>query len=133
MTSCTSRSGEEAHYASRIEAAAEGYPGVRYTIRRMSFGRRLELLQRIRGLGQRLEYLNAGATAAEKLEAAAAAAEVDREYLRWGLESIEGLRIDGEPADVEALAERGPEDLCREIVARIRAESGLSGEERKNL
>jgi hypothetical protein len=115
-----------------MELEAAGYPGVRYTIRRMSFGRRLELLRRIRGLGQRLEYLNAGATAAEKLEAAAVAAEVDREYLRWGLEAIEGLRIDGEPADAEGLAERGPEDLCREIVARIRAESGLNEEERKN-
>lgn len=132
MTSCSSRSGEAAEYASRVEVESATHVGVRYVIRRMSFGRRLELLRRIRGLGQRLEYLNAGMSAAERLEAAAVAADVDREYLRWGLESVAGLRIDGEPADVEGLLERGPEDLCREMVGRIRAECELSEDERKN-
>lgn len=132
MTSYSSRSGEAGEYASRIEVDSATHAGVRYVIRRMSFGRRLELLRRIRGLGQRLEYLNAGASAAERLEAAAIAADVDQEYLRWGLESVAGLRIDGEPADVEGLLERGPEDLCREMVGRIRAECELSEDERKN-
>ena len=132
MTSCSSHSGEPAEYESRVEVESASVPGVRYTIRRMSFGRRLELMRRIRELGDRLEYLSAGASPADRLGAAAAAADVDREYLRWGLESVEGLRIDGEPPETEVLLERGPEDLCREIVARIRAECELNGEERKN-
>jgi hypothetical protein len=59
----------------------------------------------------------------------AAAAET---YLKWGLLSVEGLEVDGEPATVEALLERGPEDLCDEIVQSIQAECRISEDEVKN-
>jgi len=45
---------------------------------------------------------------------------------------VDGLVIDGRKADPAALVERGPEELCREALAAIRAETGLSEEERKN-
>jgi len=102
----------------RIESAA--LPGVWFTIGRMSFGRRIELTQRIWELAGRV------------LEAALVAAEIDRVYLSWGLRKIEGLTVDGEQATPELVAAQGPEALCREVVAAIKAECGLNAEEIKN-
>jgi hypothetical protein len=53
-------------------------------------------------------------------------------YLHWGLLSIEGLTIDGEPATAERLLEKGPEDLAREVVSAIKGQCALSEPERKN-
>jgi hypothetical protein len=39
--------------------------------------------------------------------------------LRFGLHSIEGLEIDGEPATVESLIESGPPELFAEILREI--------------
>jgi len=107
-------------------------PGVRFTIARMSFGRRIELTRRIWELAGRAEFAAAGTGAREKLEAALLEGEIDRTYLEWGLLKIEGLTIDGGAATPELVAARGPEELSREIVAAIKAECGLSEEERKN-
>jgi hypothetical protein len=60
------------------------------------------------------------------------ALEVERLYLEWGLESVSGLDLDGVAATPQSLAERGPEELCREMIQAIKAECGLSDEERKN-
>jgi len=68
----------------------------------------------------------------EKLEAAVLAAEIDRVYLGWGLEEIAGLTIDDEPATPESLIDKGPMDLAREILSRVKRECGLSEDERKN-
>ncbi|MDZ4798334.1 MAG: hypothetical protein SGI92_09240 [Bryobacteraceae bacterium] len=106
--------------------------GVRYSIARISFGRRLELTRRVRELGQRIAFDEAGESTDGKLAAAIARGEIDRLYVEWGLNSIDGLQIDGAPAGAAELVERGPEHLCREIVAEIRKECGLSEEERKN-
>jgi hypothetical protein len=57
---------------------------------------------------------------------------VERLYLLWGLVRIEGLTVDGEPATPESLAAAGPEALCREIAAKVKAETGLTEAERKN-
>ncbi len=114
----------------RIESVA--LPGVWFTIGRMSFGRRIELTQRIWELAGRVERLEAGSDARGKLEAALVAAEIDRVYLSWGLRKIEGLTVDGEQATPELVAAQGPETLCREAVAAIKAECGLSAEEIKN-
>ena len=58
--------------------------------------------------------------------------QIDRLYLEWGLQAIDGLSIDGEAATPRLLIEQGPESLTREIVARIRGECHLSEDERKN-
>ena len=68
----------------------------------------------------------------EKLEAAVLQGEIDRVYLEWGLEAIEGLEIDGEAATPGSLIERGQLNLSAEILRRIRGECGLSESERKN-
>ncbi|MBK5293259.1 MAG: hypothetical protein JJE04_16490 [Acidobacteriia bacterium] len=98
----------------------------------MSLSRRIDLTKRVRELGLRYECLAAGDKASDQIEAALLTQEIDRLYLQWGLVSIEGLMIDGSPATPAAVIEAGPESLCKEILAAIRAECQLSEEERKN-
>lgn len=99
----------------------------------MSFGRRIELTKQVSESLKRLEFLEAGQKGpSEEAEAAVLAAEVDAVYLRWGLAAVEGLTIDGRPADVESLIAHGPEELLAEALAAVRRETGLSEEERKN-
>ena len=106
--------------------------GVTFRIARMSFARRLELTRRVRELGRRVEFQQAGDGIQDKIDAALSSGEIDRLYLEWGLLSVDGLTIDGETADAASAIERGPEALCREIVREIRRECGLTEEERKN-
>ncbi len=107
--------------------------GVRFTVYRMSFGRRLELTRKVRELLGRLEFVRAGPGGnADDAEAALLAGEIDREYARWGLVSIEGLEIDGQAASAEDLIAKGPERLLAEVLAAIRREAGLDEEARKN-
>jgi hypothetical protein len=79
-----------------------------------------------------MAFLESGSDLQERVEANLLAQEIDEMYLRWGLASIELLSTDGEPSTVESLIEKGPESLAREIVRAIKAECGLSNEERKN-
>ena len=119
-------------YSSYLEFGSDAVPGVRFRIARVSFARRLELVRRVRDFAQRIEFLEAGGDATEQFESSVLGAEIDRLYLEWGLQAVEGLVIDGEPATPASLIEKGPESLAREIVRRIRAECHLSEDERKN-
>jgi hypothetical protein len=98
----------------------------------MSFGRRVELMRRVRELARKIEFLEAGNAPGERMDAALLQAEIDRLYLTWGLRGISGLDVDGSPATPETLAESGPEGLFREALTAVRAETGLSEEQRKN-
>jgi hypothetical protein len=111
---------------------SKAVPGVTFAICRVSFGRRLELGRRIRDLSRKAEYLEAGESAEEKIDANLLGYEIERIWLEWGLREIEGLTIDGEAATPESLLGQGPENLTREILAALQAECGLSEEERKN-
>ena len=119
-------------YASTVSITSSAMPGVAFTVGRMSFGRRMELFRRIREIAANLEYLEASTDFREQVEATLLEQEIENLYLQWGLVSVEGLAIDGQPATLELLLERGPEHLAREIVASIKAECGLSEAERKN-
>ena len=130
MTNCTSPLGKG--WESRMWFDASSMEGVRYEIVRVSFGRRIELARRIREIGRKMEYLEAGSDARETLEATVLAAEIDRAYLEWGLVSVEGLEIDGVAATPETLVERGPVELAVEILGRIKSECGMTEDERKN-
>lgn len=114
----------------RIQSAV--MPGVEFVIRRMSFGGRIAIMRRIRELADRVEFLEAGTTTKEKLDSALLAAEIDRNYVLWGLQEVVGLELDGAPATPESLADRGPEKLLQEALEAIKAECGLSEDERKN-
>jgi hypothetical protein len=140
MTSCTLLSGSGLsgsglsgrEHESSAWFDAETRPGVRFRVARISVARRIELARRIREIGRKVEFLEAGQDPREKLEAAVLAAEIDQVYLEWGLEEIQGLEIDGEPATPAALIEKGPMDLAKEILAQIKRECGLSEDQRKN-
>jgi hypothetical protein len=132
MTSCISPSDSKMRHESFAWFDAETRTGVRYRIARMSLGRRIELARKIREAGRSIEFLEAGGDVREKLEAAVLQGEIDRAYLEWGLDAIEGLEIDGEAATPELLIAKGPAELAAEILKRIRGECGLSDNERKN-
>jgi len=119
-------------YGSTFKARSKTYPQVTLEIARISFGRRIELMRRIRELAAKAEFLEAGSTPKEKMEAALLEGEVERTYLEWGLTGVEGLMVDGQAATPESLIQSGPEALCREALALIKAECGLSEAERKN-
>ncbi len=120
-----------AAHASSVWFESQCSAGVRFLVKRVSLGRRIDLARRLREIGRKLEFLQAGA-AGEQFEAAVVKNEIERAYIEWGLDGIEGLEIDSEPATIESLIERGPLDLAEEILSRIKAECGLSQAERKN-
>jgi hypothetical protein len=119
------------NYESWLERESRTTPGVTFVLAKMSFGRRIELMRRLREIAQKVEFLEAG-DAREKIEAALLTSEIDRLYVMWGLKEVRGLELDGEPATPESLAASGPEELFREAVATVKTECGLTETERKN-
>src|SRR6202050_4724483 len=98
-------------WQSRRLVESEARPGVEFVIARMTFGRRIELMRQVRDLAARLEYFEAGRDAKNDMEASLLGAEIDRLYIRWGLEEIRGLELDGVPATAGSLIEVGPGGL----------------------
>ena len=119
-------------YTSEAVVESRVVPGVTFTIAKMSFGRRVELMRRVRELARRTEFLAASGDAGDKMDAALLQAEIERLYVAWGVKAVSGLVVDGRAAGPELLAEAGPEELFREALAAVRRETGLSEEERKN-
>jgi hypothetical protein len=101
-------------------------------VRKPSLGQRIALTGRVRELTLDNEFLRAG-DISDQVTASLAELLVKKLYVEWGLAAIKGLKIDGEEASATALIERGPEELIDEIVAAIKAESGLTEDERKNF
>ena len=106
--------------------------GVKYTVAKMSFGRRMELMRQVRELARKMEFLEAGHDPGQKMDAGLLRVEINRLYVKWGLRAISGLDLDGVEATPESLVETGPEELFREAVAVVRTQTGLSAAERKN-
>jgi hypothetical protein len=119
-------------YESEVVIESELAPGVIFTVLKMSYERRSELMRRIRELARRHEFLEASERPDDRMEAALLESEINLTYLKWGLKSISGLTIDGADTTPEVLASRGPEDLFHEVLKAIRAQVGLTPEERKN-
>jgi hypothetical protein len=119
-------------YESTRVVDSQKVEGVRFTVWKMSFGRRKELMERVRELTRRAEFLASGESAGERMDAALARAEIDRLYVRWGLRAVAGLSVDGLEATPEILVDTGPEELFREALALVRRETGLNEAERKN-
>ena len=120
------------NYESVVTVESAARAGVRIQVSRMSFGRRLELMRRVRELARKAEFLEAGGGIGERMDAGMLRAEIDRLFVLWGVAGITGLQLDGEDATPEALVERGPEDVFREALAAVRRQAGLTEEERKN-
>lgn len=131
MMNFISHSRETAEYSSVIWHESKAFAGVRYSTRRVSLLQRIELTSKVRELVSKHEFLKAG-DADDQLEATVGELLVQKVYLEWGLQEIQGLSIDGKPATMESAIEKGPEELTNEIVATIRAQLEFSEEERKN-
>ena len=123
---------DDVWYASSEWMDSRVAPGVRYEVVRVSLVRRLEIARRVRELLSELEYRSAGSEAEDRLSAAILQSSIDRLYIAWGLLQVEGLAIDGEPATVSSLLEKGPEALCHEMAEALRRQCRLSEDERKN-
>lgn len=117
---------------STLVKQSSSFPGVSYSVRKMTFGRRLEMMRSVKHLAQRLEFHAAGKNVEDQAEAGILAWEISKLYLNWGLSEIYALEIDGVPATPTSLVEDGPELLCQEILAVIKSECFLNEEERKN-
>ena len=120
------------NFESTVCVESQVSSGVRFRVARMSFGRRVELMRRVRELAGRVEFLEAGTGAGDRMDAGVLRGEIDRLYLLWGLRGIEGLWLDGVEATPELLVDSGPEELFREALAAVRAAAGLDEGERKN-
>jgi hypothetical protein len=120
------------NYESYVRIGSKIRPEVTFVVARMSFGRRTDLIRRIRELTLKADFLEAGETVKDKLDLALLVADVDRVYVTWGLQELLGLEVDGTSATPELLASAGPEELFREAAAIVKAECGLSEQERKN-
>lgn len=58
------------HYSSTLQHESLSIPGVTFTLERLSFGKRLELLRRVHALAGKLEFCAASETVASQFEAA---------------------------------------------------------------
>jgi len=115
-----------------VISVESGRPGVKIRVARMSFGRRLDLMRKVRDLARQVEFLEAGGTPADVMEGGLLRAEIDRMLVQWGVVGVTGLQLDGAEANAEALIASGPEDVFREALAAVRRQAGLTEEERKN-
>ena len=121
------------NYTSEALVESRLVPGVTFTIAKMSFARRVELVRRVRELARRSEFLAASGDTGDQMDAVLLGAEIERMYVVWGVKAVSGLVVDSREAGPELLAEAGPEELFREALAAVRRETGLSEEERKNF
>ena len=132
------------NYVSRIvkESELPEFPGVRFTLNRMSEGRRIKLRLKLAEAVAEMRELVAEGAAIEQQPAetrdlrrltgivdgirAIKAEKINPVWVRWGLSVIEGLEIDGAPATVDTLIEDGPPELYAEILKAIQTEAGLT-------
>lgn len=118
-------------YESVTTVESQVVPGVRLQVVRMSFGRRVELMRRVREMARRVECYEGG-DLGQRMDAGVLRAEIERLYVEWGIQSVSGLLVDGVEADVAGMIERGPEEVFREALSAVRREAGLTDDERKN-
>jgi hypothetical protein len=119
------------NHQSLLWLESEIVPGVDFSIRKMSLGQRIELSSRVRELTLRNEFLRGGEPS-DQLDAKLADLLVQKLYVEWAVADLKGLRIDGQPASLSLLIERGPEPLVGEMAEAISAHLELSDAERKN-
>jgi hypothetical protein len=119
-------------YASTLTLPSLSMAGVEFTVLRLSLARRMGLARKVLELSRRMDFRDAGGSVEDKIEASVLGCEIDQVYIDWGLVGISGLTIDGVIATPELVSEKGPEGLAREIVDAIKAQCGLTENERKN-
>jgi hypothetical protein len=121
-------------------------PGVIFHLRKMTEGRRIELRkslmetnQRIRQIGREQDGILSNKDNPDMVRYMELSDEFDSlmieqvhpKTLLWGIKSIEGLEIDGNPKSIDDWSEF-PSELFAEMIHAINVESGLSKDEEKN-
>lgn len=119
-------------YASLLRFASESFPGVEFSLRKVSLAQRIELNAKVRELTLKNEYLTSG-NLSDQLEAGMADVLVRKLYLEWAVADLSGLKIDGKPATLQRLIDSGPELLVSEMLQTIRQHLELSETARKNF
>lgn len=136
------------NFASKTQHNSEATPGVSYTLKKLSHGRRVRIdlalcdhRARVRELAKEFAAIPEADTSED---ARLARLKLDQKtrlvieehfkpaYLREALASIEGLEIDGEPATLETLFSDGPAELVEEIYQAIQRGINLSVDDAKN-
>ncbi len=120
------------------------FAGVKFTFNKMTEGRRIKLRLAMADYHAKLREITDQAskimedTPEDALKAFVlhqkvseiVSDQINPMWVRWGLKSIDGLTIDGEPATVESLIESGPPELYAEIADAIKSASGLNEQQR---
>jgi hypothetical protein len=142
------------NFVSQIRKESKTFPGVFYTLNKMSEARRANLRLRIaeptskirnllREMGKIEEsypptqenrpeaVMDDLMKLADQMEELSAS-KINPEWLKWGCKKIEGLEIDGVEATPELLITDGPPILFAEIVDEIKRLAQLNGDEEKN-
>lgn len=144
------------NFVSTSREESKTFPGVFYTLYKMSEARRAQLrlliaepTSRIRLLLREMgnledkhpvtdenpnrpeEVVDELIKLSDKMEQISSD-EIDPRWLKWGLKKIEGIEIDDQPATPDSLTSDGPPALFREIVDRIKRLAQLNGDEEKN-
>jgi hypothetical protein len=134
------------NYCSKTTHESTLYPGVVYTIRKMTERRRVQREMTIAPLRMRVNESTAAIKAAlNDPDSAGAADQLNREFglllhtewypawIRWGVSALDNFEIDGEKASIEMAIESGPTELLEEMFLAILGEAGLKPVEEKNL
>jgi hypothetical protein len=120
------------NYDSLIWLESELFPGVEFSIRKISLAQRIELTSRVRDLTLKNDFLKAGEPA-DQLDARLADLMTEKLYLEWAVVEVKGLAVDDQEATVDLVIRHGPEALVREMAEAIHAQMELSETERKNF
>ncbi len=143
------------NFVTQVRKESKLFPGVFYTLTKMSEARRANLRLRIaeptskirnllremgkieerypivEGSSRPDDVIDELMKLADQMEEVSAN-KINPEWLRWGCKKIEGLQIDGVEATPEALIDDGPPALFAEIVDEIKRVAQMNGEEEKN-
>lgn len=106
--------------------------GVWFRVRRMTLRQRIQLLEDLYPLYTEAEFLKSGATEAERLMAQVKTLKLQEILLRWGVESVGGLVVNGRELAARELSENAPEELAAEMVQRVQEAAGLTEKQEKN-
>lgn len=112
-------------------ADSDACAGVRYRVRRLSFGSRVFLMRELHSLAARREHARSLPDQAQ-VEEAMLTADIQETYLRVGLSEVSGLEIDGKSPTADEFVRDGPEELVSEALHHVVREFGLTEQEEKN-
>lgn len=118
--------------ASIVTVESTQYPGVTFTIRRMTLRQRITLLRDLHALYREQEFSTSGSSHADKINAQISSLRIEEVFLRWGVVDLQGLVVDGKAVEIDEVSERAPEGLVSEILAQIRECVNLTVDEVKN-